>query len=192
MDGKIRWVAFGALAVVVLGLIALLAPRTMPGAVDAPRKEAEVKERLKEAGTTCATNPYFRKSPLLSEWQALEASTPGLDARYSFNPFSMACDPATGHRDVWLQLEYGTPRTEDFEDETTIQSVTFTRERYLYRIDCGEQTFAVLERRIMGAAPDEVVREVALTPEDGPTLEPFRPGGVASVLAGPACSTGQF
>jgi hypothetical protein len=189
MDSRFRWIAFGVLAVVAIALIAVFAPRTMPGATDAQQQQATTES----VAVGCEINPYFRKSPLLGEWQTLEAWTRGeTGARYTFNPFAMDCDPATGHRDVWLQIEYRAPQTETFEDADVVENVTFSRERFLYRIDCQGRQFQVLERRIMGVEPEAVAKSIPLVDRAAVQLEPFRQGGVAAILAPPVCSTGRL
>lgn len=188
MNNTVRLIAFGVLAVALLLAIAYFAPRTMPGAVDAPKQLAEAKARTEKLAVQCVKNPYFTRSGVGSEWQRLDARG-GAGEKYTFNPFTMTCDPKTGYRDIWLQVEYGQPQPE-FEDGSTIISA-YERERYLYRIDCVGQRAQVTKRQIMSSLTgDEVAHEMTLADGSDASFQPYLRGGVASVLAAPACSTG--
>jgi hypothetical protein len=187
MENRVRWLAFGAIGVAVLGLVLLIAPQNMPGAKAAKDRRAE--EIAASKVIDCTPNPHFEKfRGLSSDWQHLRSQSDG--SKVEFNPFTIVCNPTTGERDVWVQVLLTRPQQEKFEDEKTIETISFTRERYLYRIDCVGRTFAILERRIMGEAPEDNARVMPMAGAT-PEMRPIQPGGVVEALAGPACSRGR-
>jgi hypothetical protein len=187
MENRVRWLAFGAIGLVVLGALALIAPQNMPGAKSATDRRAE--EIAQSKIVDCTPNPHFEKfRGLSSDWQQLRNQRDG--SRIEFNPFTISCNPETGARDVWVQILRTRPEQEKFEDEKTIETISFTRDRYLYRIDCVERTYAMLERRIMGDAPEDSVRTLPMSGPE-PEMRPIQPGGVVEALAGPACARGR-
>lgn len=188
MNGNIRWIAFALVGALVLGLVALLAPQAMPGAETAEKREAEA--RLRAKIIDCTPNPYFEKyRGIGSDWQFLRSGSTG--EKVEFNPFTITCNPQNGHRDVWVQITYARSDDKVVEDESTIQTITFNRERIRYRIDCAGRQRAVVERQWMGDAPDDVAHAERVSEQDV-ALAPLEPGGIADALAGPACSTGRL
>lgn len=187
MEGRVRWIAFGAIAVAVLGGLALIAPQSMPGAQTAKQRQAE--EIAASQVIDCTPNPHFeRYRGLSSDWQHLRKQRDG--STIEFNPFTIACNPQTGERDVWVQILRSRAEQESFEDETTIETISFTRDRYRFRIDCVGKRYAMLERRIMGDAPEDSVRTMPMAGADV-ALEPIEDGGVAAALIGPTCARGR-
>lgn len=192
MDGRVRWIAFGVVAVAVLGFFALFAPRSMPGAAAAVKRQAV--EAARSQIVDCTPNPAFEKLRGLGlTWQFLRYSSGGANARdkIDFNPFTMSCDPATGARDVWVQITHPVASIKTVEDATTIQKISFSRERYQYRIDCVGRRYALLEQQWMGDGPDEIAQSEKMSGVAS-ELRPILPGGIAEALAGPACSTGKL
>jgi hypothetical protein len=187
MDNRVRWFAFAAIALVAAGVIFLIAPQSMPGVRSAEDRQAEAIAQSKIID--CTPNPHFEKfRGIGSDWQSLTRQRDG--SRIEFNPFTIACNPENGHRDIWIQILRTKPQQETFEDETTIETISFTRDRYLYRIDCAAQTYAMLERRIMGDAPEDAARVLPMT-TGAPELQPIQAGGIVKELAGPACARGR-
>lgn len=187
MDSRIRWLAFGAIGLVVAVALALIAPQSMPGAKSATDRRAE--EIAQSKIIDCSPNPHFEKyRGLSSDWQHLRNQGDG--SRIEFNPFSISCNPETGVRDVWIQILRTRAEQEKFDDEKTFETISYTRDRYLYRIDCVGRRFAVIERRIMGDAPEDSVRTLPMAGADA-DLHPIQPGGVVEALAGPACARGR-
>jgi hypothetical protein len=187
MEGRVRWLAFGAIALLVIGGIAIVAPQRMPGAKTAMDRKAE--EIAAAKVIDCTPNPHFeRYRGLSSDWQHLRKQRDG--STIEFNPFTIECNPQTGERDVWVQILRARPEQETFDDEKTIETISFTRDRYQFRIDCVGQRYAMLERRIMGDAPEDSVRTL---PMAGATVElqAIEEGGVAAALVGPTCARGR-
>jgi hypothetical protein len=188
MEGKLRWIAFAVVALVVVGALAIFAPQTMPGAATAERRLAE--EKLRAKIIDCTPNPYFEKARGFgSDWQFLRNTSDG--SKVEFNPFTMSCNPQNGQRDVWIQITHGHADEKTVEDAQTIQKIIFTRERYQYRIDCVNHQFALLEQQWMGDAPEDVAHFERMSGAE-PVLRPIETGGISDALAGPACSTGKF
>lgn len=188
MEGKLRWIAFGVVGLLVVGGLALFAPQTMPGAATAERLEAEQKLRAKVID--CTPNPYFEKARGFgSDWQFLRATSGG--SKVEFNPFTIECNPQNGHRDVWVMISHLRADEKVVEDATTIQTIRFTRERYRYRIDCVNRQFALLEQQWMGDGPEEVAHAERMSGAE-PVMRPLDAGGIGDALAGPACSTGKL
>jgi hypothetical protein len=98
----------------------------------------------------------------------------------SYSPKSIVRD-ASGVTSVQVQIEYGEPREHISEDEATRQTITYARERLLYRFRCADRTIAIVERQILeGDKPAETI----------PVAEEYRPlagGGPAALLEGPVC-----
>ncbi len=67
---------------------------------------------------------------------------------------------------LWAQVNHGTPQVYTGESETTITRIRYTQSRVHYRFRCNEDTFAIIERQIMGDnetvvqrdAPQEIYR----------------------------------
>jgi hypothetical protein len=189
MQGNVRWIAFGVVALVVAGFLYVVAPRTMPGAAIAERRQAEQIARGKVID--CTLNPAFEKfRGFGADWQFLRNSSDG--DKIDFNPFSIVCNPATGERDVWVQITHRHADTKTVEDATTIQTINFTRERYQYRIDCVGKRFALLQQQWMGDAPDDVAHSARMTTGVAGDLRTIEAGGVSDALLGPTCSTGRL
>lgn len=187
MENRVRWLAFGAIGLIVLGVLALIAPQSMPGAKSATDRRVE--EIAQSLIIDCTPNPHFQKyRGLSSDWQHLRNQRDG--SRIEFNPFTISCNPQTGARDVWVQILRTRAEQEKFEDEKTIETISYTRDRYLYRIDCVGRRFALIERRIMGDAPEDSVRTLPMSGAE-PELRDIAPGGVVEALAGPACAKGR-
>lgn len=103
-----------------------------------------------------------------------------------YHPASIvrAADKSTS--DIWVQIVYGSDQTYVIEDKTTRQTITYNRERILFRFDCNKYQYALLERRLMGQ--DEAVAETFKMPP--PTERDWKDvheGGVSAVALGPAC-----
>ena len=85
-----------------------------------------------------------------------------------------------------MQVLYGSDQTYVVEDKTTRQTITYTRERILFRFDCNKYKYAVLERRLMGAGED--VAETFKSPiKSDRDWRDVHDGGVSAVTLGPAC-----
>lgn len=187
MEGRVRWLAFGAIALIAIGGLVLIAPQSMPGAKTAMNRKAE--DIAASKVIDCAPNPHFeRYRGLSSDWQHLRKQRDG--STIEFNPFTIACNPQTGERDVWVQILRSRPEQETFDDGATIETISYTRDRYQFRIDCVGQRYAMLERRIMGDAPENSVRTMPMAGA-GVELQPIDEGGVAAALVGPTCARGR-
>ena len=189
MQGQIRWIAFGVVAIAMIGFFAVVAPRTMPGAATAARQKAV--DDARALIIDCTPNPAFeRNRGFGSDWQFLRNQTDG--SRIDFNPFSIACNPANGHRDVWVQITHKHADVKKVEDATTIQEIPFIRERYHYRIDCVGRRFALLEQQWMDDGPEQVAHSERMSAGEVADLRAIEGGGIGDALIGPTCSTGRL
>lgn len=90
---------------------------------------------------------------------------------------------------IWTQTDHGAPQLYEAETDTSEVTIRYTRQRVLYRLRCEDETFAIIERQIMGEddtvvhrdQPREIYRQPArwspvaiLMPIacDGGTLQP--------------------
>lgn len=186
---NIRWIAFGIVALLAVAFFAVVAPQTMPGAESAKRQKALDEARAKIVD--CTPNPAFeRNRGFGSDWQFLRNLTDG--SRIDFNPFTIACNPANGHRDVWVQITHKHSDVKKVEDATTIQQISFNRERYRYRIDCIGRRFVLLEQQWMGDAPEDVAHSETMSDGKDTDFKEINVGGVGDALIGPTCSTGRL
>ncbi len=189
MQVNVRWIAFGVVALVVAGFLFLVAPQTMPGAAIAERRQAEKIAQSKVID--CTLNPAFEKfRGFGSDWQFLRNTA--TEDKIDFNPFSIACNPANGQRDVWVQITHKRGDQKKVEDAQTIQTINFTRERYRYRIDCVGRRFALMEQQWMGDGPDEVAHGQRMADGAEGDLRSIEAGGIGDALIGPTCSTGRL
>jgi len=70
---------------------------------------------------------------------------------------------------IWTQTTHGAPQLFQAETETTEMNIRYTRMRLHYRFRCNDNTFAIVERQIMGdndavvhrEQPREIYREPA-------------------------------
>jgi hypothetical protein len=60
---------------------------------------------------------------------------------------------------IWTQTTHGAPQLFQAETESTELNIRYTRMRMLYRFRCAEETFAIIERQIMGDGDTVVHRE---------------------------------
>jgi hypothetical protein len=167
-------------SLVVLTLVAALAacgpkaPAPAGSAASAPTAAADGKN-----------NPAPpRKDTPFPGWLTLANQAGGGIVQYQ--PESIKRDMATGIADVWLQIFYTEPHTfvADLKDVT--QTITYVRERYLYRFDCKLARYHIMERRIMREG--ELVAETVPMPQRNPDdFTEIGEGGVAVVAYGPAC-----
>ena len=189
MQGQIRWIAFAAVALAVIGFFMVVAPQTMPGAASAARQKALDEARAKIID--CRPNPAFeRNRGFGSDWQFLRNLTDG--SRIDFNPFTIACNPANGHRDVWVQITHKHSDIKKVEDATTIQEIAFNRERYRYRIDCIGRRFVLLDQQWMADAPEDIAHSERMSEGKDTDFREIEEGGIGGALIGPTCSTGRL
>lgn len=179
MDKRVRWIAFAVVLVVAaLGLFLFAQNRLGRTA------QSQV------VANDCTVNPYWEKyRGLAPDWQQLVRQRDGL--RVEFNPFTIVCDPATARREVGVQLLHENAKRESFRDGNITTEIPFNRERYRYLFDCAAQTYAILDRSIMGQG-EQVAREIRMADPKAPEMRPIAPGGVAAVVAPPTCSTGKI
>jgi hypothetical protein len=103
-----------------------------------------------------------------------------------YHPASINRTADVSTSDIWVQVVYGEDQTYVIEDKTTRQTITYNRERILFKFDCNKITYAILERRLMGAG--EEVAETFKTPiKSERDWRPVNDGGVTAVTYGPAC-----
>ncbi|MGE3302968.1 MAG: hypothetical protein AB7M12_07615 [Hyphomonadaceae bacterium] len=117
------------------------------------------------------------------DWINIAHQAGGGDVDY--NAKSVLRDTATGITDVWVQITYRAPQTYQDEDATTTRQITYNKERVLFRYDCAKATFAIVERRIMGAG--EAIEETIKTPPKPADFRATQDGGVSALVYGPTC-----
>ncbi|MEQ1493952.1 MAG: surface-adhesin E family protein [Terricaulis sp.] len=64
-----------------------------------------------------------------------------------------------GLADIWLQVRYGHTQAWDASDENTERTIRYDVERMHYQFNCGEETFVIVERQIMGGNDEIVARD---------------------------------
>ncbi len=149
--------------------------------------------------TTAATSaapatsgaPYLGGGPVapakpnvFPEWLQLANQAGGGAVYYHPASIERAADKSTAN--IWVQILYGADQKYVIEDKTTRQTITYNRERILFRFDCNKYTYAILERRLMGSGED--VAESIKTPiKSDKDWRPVHDGGVTAVTLGPAC-----
>lgn len=60
---------------------------------------------------------------------------------------------------IWAQVNHGTQQLYAVETETAVTRIRFTQSRLHYRFNCAEETFAIIERQIMGENETVVQRD---------------------------------
>lgn len=60
---------------------------------------------------------------------------------------------------IWAQVNHGTPQLYAFETDTAVTRIRYTQSRLHYRFNCTDETFAIIERQIMGANETVVQRD---------------------------------
>lgn len=53
---------------------------------------------------------------------------------------------------IWVQIDHGAPQLFEGETETREITIRYTRTRLHYRFKCEDETFAIIERQIIGDA----------------------------------------
>lgn len=132
----------------------------------------------------CVMNAQLRKTYADHEWYQIARQADG--AFIQFAPKQMVCDRAARRVDAAIQIIHRNAQTAAFEDAEAIERIEYTRERYLYRIDCANRTFAIVQRQIMGAG-EQVLKTVPMLRNDEGDWRPITTRGPVSQLEGPAC-----
>lgn len=60
---------------------------------------------------------------------------------------------------IWVQTNHGAPQLYQGETETTTVNIRYTQSRVHYRFNCASDTFAIIERQIMGENETVVQRD---------------------------------
>ena len=60
---------------------------------------------------------------------------------------------------IWAQVNHGAPQLYEGETETAVIRIRFTQSRLHYRFNCTDETFAIIERQIMGENETVVQRD---------------------------------
>ena len=60
---------------------------------------------------------------------------------------------------LWAQVNHGAPQLYMGETETTVTTIRYTQSRIHYRFRCNDETFAIIERQIMGENETVVQRD---------------------------------
>jgi hypothetical protein len=60
---------------------------------------------------------------------------------------------------IWAQIDHGAPQLFLGETENTTVSIRYTRTRLHYRFNCTDETFAIIERQILGSSDAVLQRE---------------------------------
>jgi len=60
---------------------------------------------------------------------------------------------------IWAQVDHGAPQLYEGETETTVTRIRYTQSRLHYRFNCTDETFAIIERQIMGENETVVQRD---------------------------------
>ncbi len=136
------------------------------------------------APSTAVAQAALAKPDVFPQWLQV-ANQAGGGAVY-YHPASIVRLPDASAAEVWVEVLFGTDQTYVTEDKTTRQTITYTRERFLFRFDCNRTKYVIVERRIMGAG--ETIAETIKTPAEAQNAwMDVNPGGVTAVTLGPAC-----
>jgi hypothetical protein len=166
-------------------MVAALALLTACG----PKAEAPVAASAAPPSDALAGGPVDPSAPAkpspFPPWLTIALQAGGGMVQY--HPASIQRDAKTGIADVWIQVTYGSPQKYQTEDKIAVQTITYQRERYLYRFDCNATRYAVMDRRIMGDG-EVIAEDIPTVTKAGeiPWAE-VRAGGVANLAQGPAC-----
>jgi predicted small lipoprotein YifL len=60
---------------------------------------------------------------------------------------------------LWAQVNHAAPQLYMAEDESTVTRIRYTQSRLHYRFRCADETFAIIERQIMGENETVVQRD---------------------------------
>lgn len=125
------------------------------------------------------------KKPVFPQWLEIARQAGGGAVQY--HPASIQRDPKTKIADMWIQIIYSEPHTFVVDHPTAVEKISYVRERFLYRIDCENARFAIMDRRIMGEGED-VAQDIPTVTKPGQTpWQDIEQGGVAEVGYDPAC-----
>ena len=99
------------------------------------------------AGGPVEPTPPAKPSPF-PQWLQIAQQAGGGSIQY--HPASIQRDSSTGIADVWVQVIYAAPQIYTSESKVATQRIEYTRERFLFRFDCNNVKYAIMDRRIMG------------------------------------------
>lgn len=96
-----------------------------------------------------------RDCPLVGELD--KERCPYGSVHYNRHTVTRSVDGSTAN--IWTQTTHGTPQLLQAETETTQMNIRYNQMRMLYRFQCNEGTFAIIERQIMGDNDTVIHRE---------------------------------
>lgn len=115
------------------------------------------------------------------EWLLFARQSGGGDIQ--FNQHSIRrC--GNNEAEIIVRVRYGEPQLYGTEDATYETTIRYRVEHVRYRYKCSENTFTVMERRII----DEHDRVVATIPGNPEAFRPIPDGGTAGLIRPTACS----
>lgn len=79
------------------------------------------------------------------------------DVLYNQRAITRSVDGSVAN--LWAQVNHGAPQVYVGESETTVTRIRYTQSRVHYRFRCNEDTFAIIERQIMGDNETVVQRD---------------------------------
>jgi hypothetical protein len=124
-----------------------------------------------------------RDCPLVGE--TAKERCPYGSVHYNWQTVTRSVDGTVAN--IWTQTTHGAPQLFQAETDTTVLNIRYTRMRMLYRFNCSESTFAIIERQIMGD------NDAVLHSEQPPEIyrQPVRWSAVA-ILMPIACQGGTL
>jgi hypothetical protein len=122
------------------------------------------------------------------DWVPMGRTAEGGDVRYDRR--SIKRDAAGIEAELVAELRHPDAHVEQFETTEVTETVTFQRERFVYRFRCGQSRFLVVERRLMGN--EEAIARTITYPVNEESWRPLRDGGLAVVMERPACFAGKL
>jgi hypothetical protein len=171
-------IRFGAVALAGLAVLAMWRPWERPAA---PAENALTEFGCYGAAVNAA---HYANNTFI---QIAQEARPRAFIRFA--PKSMICDQAAQTADVWVEREFAEPQPTAIETATSIERITYTRERYLYKVNCATKQLGVAEQVIVNAA-GEPFRRIDKRVNGEVEMGPSGLGSLWPHLEGPVCRVG--
>lgn len=170
-------------------LLLVLAASCLTLAACAPQPNSTASAKDGAAADAPKSGGFLHNADLVQPvWVPMGRTAAGGDVRYDRHSIKRSADG--GEAELVAEVRHPDAHVEQFETKETTETVTFQRERFVYRFRCGQSRFQVVERRLMGNGED-----IARTITYGGAEQEWRPlqgGGLAVIMERPACYAGKL
>ncbi len=171
-----RTITAAAFAVLAALTLAACSDEPVFGAAKAPAEAAALPATCEDPAAVI----QLRSTVNQPEWLLFARQSGGGDIQFNQRSIRRC---GNNEAEITVRVRYGEPQLYGTEDATYATTIRYRVEHVRYRYKCAENTFTVLERRII----DENERVAATIPGNPEAFRPVPERGVAGLIMPTAC-----